>query len=189
MARRHLVSANFVCGFHTFAKGQMVWCLWLLCALAFALHSPTAHAELPEPKGQILLTIAGQIETTNKQGRAEFDRDMLENIGMVEFSTETPWTEGKTHFAGVPFSRLLDVISPKGSVARAVAANDYKADIPLAMLRENGALLAMRINGENMTLRNKGPLWIVFPWCQKSDLKHVEIYNYSVWQLLSLNIQ
>ena len=189
MACRRFAAANLV--YRTPANGQVrtVNRLWRICALALALLAPSAKAELPKPKGQVLLTISGQIRETNINGQAAFDREMLENMGMVAFETETPWTEGQVEFAGVPFDRLLDSVAPAGSIAKARAANDYSADIPLPTLRETGAILAMRLNGENMTLRDKGPLWIVFPWSQNPDLKHVEMYNCSVWQLVSLHIQ
>ena len=189
MAYWHIVSTKSNHGHHAYGQRHAVRLLSFLCALALLLLSPSAHADLPEPEGQVLLTISGKIQETNGRDRAAFDRDMLEDMGMVTLDTETPWTEEKVRFTGVPFARLLDAVSAKGPVASAVAANDYKADIPIATLRETGAILAMRLNGEDMTLRDKGPLWIVFPWSQNPDLKHAEIYNYSVWQLISLHIQ
>jgi len=148
-----------------------------------------ARTELPEPRGQVILTISGLISETNIEDRAEFDAEMLQRIGMVDLATETPWTEGTTQFSGVPFGRLLDAVGPKGSLARAVAANDYAVDIPITTLRDEGAILAMRINGKDMTLREKGPLWIIFPWSDRPELDRVEIYNLAIWQLLSLHIQ
>jgi len=162
---------------------------WILLALVIPLLVADAQAELPKPQGQVLLTISGQIEETNTDDRAEFDRGMLQRIGMVELKTQTPWTEGESHFVGVPVARLLDVTATKGSIVRATAANDYKADIPIAILREAGAVLAIRMDGKELTLRDKGPLWIVFPWSEQPELDRIEIYNYAVWQLLSLHVQ
>ncbi|MGI9505290.1 MAG: molybdopterin-dependent oxidoreductase [Geminicoccaceae bacterium] len=167
----------------------MVRRLWVFLGLAAFLLSTDVHAELPKPAGKILLTVGGLIDETNSGDRAEFDRDMLESIGMVELTTQTPWTEGETRFAGVPVSRLLDLVAIRGAVVRASAANDYQADIPVATLRDAGAVLAMRMNGKDLTLRDKGPLWIVFPWSEQPELDRIEIYNYAVWQLLTLHVR
>ncbi len=153
------------------------------------LVSTYARAELPEPQGRVLLTISGLISETNNGDHAKFDRNMLQRLGMVEVKTQTPWTEGEANFAGVPLAQLLDAVGTRGVSLYAVAANDYKADIPIAVLRENGAILAMRMNGRDLTLRDKGPLWIIFPWSEQPELDRIEIYNYAVWQLLSIHVQ
>jgi hypothetical protein len=114
---------------------------------------------------------------------------MLLRLGMIEMKTQTPWTDGEANFTGVPLAQLLDAVGTKGTSVHAVAANDYQADIPIAVLEESGALLAMRMNGQDLTLRDKGPLWIVFPWSEKPELDRVEIYNYAVWQLLSMHVR
>ena len=44
-------------------------------------------------------------------------------------------------------------------------------------------------NGQEMTVRNKGPLWIVYPVDQFDELKK-EIYSIrSIWQLARLTIK
>lgn len=163
--------------------------IWILLGVALSLSATPVRAELPEPKGTVLLTISGLISETNVEDRAEFDRDMLLDIGMVEFKTTTPWTEGDVTFSGVLLAQLLDRVGPSGSFVHAIAANDYEANIPITILRDEGAIIAMQMNGEALTLRNKGPLWIIFPWSDKPDLDRVEIHNYAVWQLLSMQIQ
>ncbi len=157
--------------------------------LAIVVHSSQARADLPEPDGRVLLTISGQIEETNAGDRAEFDRGMLERLGMIELRTRTPWTKGEQLFLGVPLARLLDVVAAKGSIVHAIAANDYAADIPISALRDTGAFLAMHMDGNPLTLRDKGPLWIIYPWSQRPELDRTEWHNYAVWQLLSLHIR
>ncbi len=161
----------------------------MLAVVGVFLVSTYARAELPEPQGKVLLTISGLIGEANNGDRAEFDRDMLQDLGTVKVTTHTPWTEGEASFTGVPLAQLLDAVGARGSSVYAIAANDYKADIPTAVLKEAGAVLAMRMNGQDLTLRDKGPLWIVFPWSEQPELDRIEIYNYAVWQLLSMHVQ
>jgi hypothetical protein len=46
-----------------------------------------------------------------------------------------------------------------------------------------GAILAYRMNGAELSVRDKGPLWIMFPFDDKPELKSELIYSQSVWQL------
>ena len=53
-------------------------------------------------------------------------------------------------------------------------------------IRDNdssGAIIAYRMNGAEISVRDKGPLWIMFPFDQKPQLKAETIYSQSVWQL------
>lgn len=163
--------------------------LQIVMFIAMTAFSSTVKGELPEPHGQVLLTISGNIEEMNAGDQTEFDRNMLEELGLVDLTTRTPWTEGETNFRGIPMVRLLDLVGPRGVTIRASAANDYIADIPLSTLVDSDAFLAMSMNGKDLTLRDKGPLWIIFPWSDRPDLDRPEIHNYAVWQLLSLRVR
>jgi hypothetical protein len=61
--------------------------LLLLCCLAPSL---TWAGELPKPVGKPILTIYGNIENTNDNGKAVFDLASLEKLGMVSFETTSP---------------------------------------------------------------------------------------------------
>src|SRR5689334_12041468 len=77
-------------------------------ALGLGLSRGARAAKLGQPTEKVILTISGQISETNKDGAAEFDRPMLEALGMESFSTTTPWYDGPVKFEGVRMSRLLD---------------------------------------------------------------------------------
>jgi hypothetical protein len=162
----------------------------LFFALAFfALIPAPTDAGPPQPTGKTLLTVTGKIRETNAADRMEFDRALLEQLGLSKLTTSTPWTEGERAFVGVPFARLLDAIGATGSTVRATAANDYVVDIPISNLREANAFLAMNMDGKQLRLRDKGPLWIIYPWSQRPELNRIELHSYAVWQLQSLHIE
>jgi hypothetical protein len=155
----------------------------------FALFPASTDAGMSQNTGKTLLTVTGKIRTTNADGRVEFDRRLLEQLGLSNLKTSTPWTKGERTFAGVPLASLLDAIGATGSIARAAAANDYVVDIPISNLREANAFLAMSMDGKQLRLRDKGPLWIIYPWSQRPELNRIELHGYAVWQLQSLHIE
>jgi hypothetical protein len=61
--------------------------LLLLCCL---VQSVTWAGDLPKPVGKPILTIYGNIENTNENGKAVFDLASLEKLGVVSFETTSP---------------------------------------------------------------------------------------------------
>jgi hypothetical protein len=154
---------------------------------AIVTCAPVAVAEmLPKPSGDVILTVSGQIGKENAPGQADFDLDMLRAMPAVKFSTSTPWTEGTAEFEGVLMQTLMDAVAAKGKVIKATALNDYIADVDIKTTIEAGAILAYRMNGEYISVRDKGPLWIMFPFDEKPALKAEPIYSQSVWQLRNM---
>src|SRR3546814_17481820 len=77
--------------------------------LCLGMTRVDARAEtLPQPQGEVLLTVAGQITTTNVDGKAVFDRAMLEELGGTVMETSTAWTEGVPRLQGV-FVKTLKI--------------------------------------------------------------------------------
>jgi len=160
-------------------------------AIIFALLLPATlfAASLQAPVGKVILTVSGDIEHTNVGAEAHFDRDMLEALGVSEMSLETPWTEGRQTFGGVLGSKVLDAVGARGQRLIARAINDYEVEIPLADLRRYPVLFAMKQNNNYMKVRNKGPIWIIYPRETYPELDNEETKQKWVWQLKSIHIE
>ena len=159
----------------------------LVLAAAIIACAPVALADMLEkPNGDVILTITGQIGKENAPGQANFDIDMLRAMPAVKFSTSTPWTEGAAEFEGVLMQTLMEAVEAKGKSIKAAALNDYIADVDVKTVLEAGAILAYRMNGEELSVRDKGPLWIMFPFDEKPEFKAELIYSKSVWQLRTM---
>nr|WP_265516450.1 molybdopterin-dependent oxidoreductase [Nitratireductor luteus] len=162
-------------------------CMGIL--IAFGLHS-TAQAEtLPTPAGETILVIDGNIENTNAGDEAHFDRQMLEGLGMVEIVTTTPWYTSAATFEGVPLTKLMEYVGAKGTEIEAVALNDYRTTIPISDFAEFGTILAMKRDGVEMPVRDKGPLFIIYPYDSNADLHAQKYYSRSVWQIARMNVR
>lgn len=161
----------------------------MVAALTMGHVNGVLADEISKPKGEIILTISGRIENTNSEGIAQLDRAMLEGLGLVDIKTATPWFDSEMVFSGVPFSRLLEFVGAEGETITAVALNDYEVDIPISDTVETGVILASRLNGEEMTVRNKGPLFVIYPYDDMRELDNQTYYSRSAWQVTRLNIE
>ena len=159
-----------------------------LFALAGSILPATA-ATLATPKDKPILEIAGSIGTTNKEGVAVFDREMLESLGMETITTTTPWHKGQVTFEGVPMAKVMELVAAKGKTVKALALNDYVTQIPIEDFAKFGVILALKRDGEYMPVRDKGPLFIVYPYDSRPELKSQTYYGRSAWQLAKLIIE
>ncbi len=144
---------------------------------------------LPAPQGKVVLRMSGMIGNTNKDGTAEFDIAMLEKMGMQSFSTATPWYDGKVTFEGVSMAKLMDYVGAKGTTVQIKALNDYATDIPMEDFKKYPVILALKRDGNYMPVRDKGPLFIVYPYDSDPDLKHQRFYSRSAWQVAQIIVK
>ncbi len=156
--------------------------LWLVGGIA-------AAADLPTPKGKPILEITGAIGRTNAPGKAVFDLELLESLGLRELVTVTPWTRGEQRFAGVDPRALLQLVEARGSELEAVALDDYRAVIPIADLERFDMLLVTRLDGRPMKVRERGPLWLVYPWSRYPQTAEQPYRGRAVWQLRSIVVR
>ena len=147
-----------------------------------------AADRLSLPSDKVILSVSGRIRTVNKDGSAEFDRAMLEALGMESFETTTPWYNGPVKFEGVRMQKLMQAVGAAGESVTAVALNDYTTDIPIADFERYGVLLALKRDGNEMPVRDKGPLFIVYPYDSRPELKSLKFYSRSAWQVAKLEV-
>ena len=155
--------------------------------LLLAVGQP-ASAEIAAPQGEVILTVSGAIDDTNSAEGAQFDMEMLQAMPASGFDTTTTWTVGTTRFDGVPLKALLDAVGAKGTSVTATALNNYSVEIPLDVLEEQVPIVAYHINGETFSRRDKGPLWIVFPYDAGPAYQTELVYGWSIWQLSGLTV-
>jgi hypothetical protein len=160
----------------------------LLAWGAFLSEPSVAAATLPEPSGPVLLTVTGRIAQTNAPGEARFDRAMLEALGLRGLRTSTRFTDGVRAFEGVGLRAVLDRVGARGTQLEVRALNEYMVRLPLADLVFE-PLLAMRMDGEPLLPRNKGPIWIVYPRDEYRALQDERYDARWVWQVNRLHVE
>lgn len=147
-----------------------------------------AEPVLQEPKGPVILTVTGKIGRANgtdaaNRPVARFDRAMLEAMAQREIMTETPWHEGAPRFAGPKASALIAAVQASGETARAIALNDFVVEIPTVEWRRDDFILAITQNGAPMSVREKGPIFVIYSYKGVPKEKVGLLYNKSIWQL------
>ena len=120
---------------------------------------------------------------------ADWDMASLKKLPQKTFTTQTPWFKEPVTFTGPLLRDVLANAQLKGKMLDAVALDDYKSKIPVSDMMNFDVILAHSINGEQLTPKNKGPLFIVYPFDSKKELQAVLYYQRCVWQLKSLIVE
>jgi hypothetical protein len=160
-----------------------------IAALLLLLLPVMAQAAPPEPSGDPILVVSGSIGPTAKDGEIAFDRASLEKLDRTLIDTATPWFDGVSHFEGVRLDKLMEAVGATGTIVSAVAVNDYASDIPIEDFAKYGVILAYKRDGQYMTIRDKGPLFVVYPYDKDQNLKSKTFYARSVWQVKRLVVR
>lgn len=162
-------------------------------ALAYALLTSVtlmtfqAHA-LDLPTGDVILTVTGKLEHANVEGTAQFDMAMLDGLAQRTGEMETPWTDGKVTLSGPLLAAILEAAGAQGSVLKVRALNDYTAEIPFGDATDLQTILATKMNGAPMSVRDKGPLFLVYPFDLDASLYNEKYFSRSVWQIKDIEV-
>lgn len=148
-----------------------------------------AAQALDKPQGPVVLTLSGLLRKPNDGRHAHFDMAMIERLPQTSFSTRTPWYAQARKFTGPLLRDVLAAAGAKGTALRAVALNDYKVEIPVDDAMKYKVVMATRLDGQPMPLREKGPLFIIYPYDESADLRSERFYSRSAWQLRTLEVR
>lgn len=163
-----------------------------LVALSLLL-APGATA-MEAPAGTIILSITGAIEQGNARTpeggiKADFDLELLMSLPQKTTVTDTPWTEKAHSYQGPLLRDVLAAVKCTGRLLKVVALNDYAAEVPVSDAEEHDVILALMRDGEPIPIREKGPLFLVYPFDDDTSLQNQVIYNRSVWQIKAIEAE
>jgi hypothetical protein len=167
---------------------------WIACGFALLLPAAASAALVNkqlsgQPVGPVILTVSGHIAGVGSGPVVKLDRAMLESLGVKTLKTSTVWTIGEVVFEGVLVRDILDALGAHGDELVATALNDYVATLPLQEMYRYPVMLAYRMNGQDLQVKDKGPLWIVYPRDQFPELRNSVTDRKWVWQLRELEVR
>lgn len=153
------------------------------------LASMVSANDLPLPDGPVVLTVSGQITHTNSDSVALFDQAMLDDLTQKATVAATPWLEGTNTFSGPMGTAILDAVGVKGQTLQVFALNDYSADVPAQDMQDHDVIFGTAMNGKRLSVRDKGPLFLIYPFDEKPELFNEIHFGRSVWQVTRIDVK
>ena len=159
-------------------------------AAALLLASmPGVRAADNAASGPVVLTITGRLRRADGKKQATYDMATLARFKQYSFTTHTPWFQSPRQFTGPLLRDVLADAGADGSTLRAIALNDYRVTLPVQDALKYEVLVARLIDGQAIPVREKGPLFIIYPFDMDEELRNVVHYSRSAWQLKSIEVQ
>ena len=104
--------------------------------------------------------------------------------------TTNDYVDTATTFQG---PRLRAVLEPLNvgpdATLKMVALNDFSSNVPAVDAFEYDVILAVLRDGEPMSVRDKGPIWVIYPMDDHAELRDEAFNGRLVWQLKTIAIK
>jgi len=157
-------------------------------ALGAAVTLGLTLGAVAEGGGEPLLSVTGDFGDTAGQTTLTLDRAALQQLPQTTFKTSTIWTDGVHRFTGVSLADLMAELGVEDGMMIGTAINDYAVEIPMSDAVAGGPIIAYLMDGEAMRVRDKGPLWVIYPYDSDAAFRTEVVYSRSIWQLDRLKI-
>ena len=161
----------------------LAWAAIAAPAMTLPASAQTTTASTPQT-AQPVLTVTGKLRNGEK---VDLTMAQLRQLPRAQIKTTTPWHDGEQTFEGVPLAALLEHLGAKGDTLNVTALNKYSTVIPASDVSHQPILAYMR-NGEPMAVRDKGPLFVIYPYDRDPALKTERYFSRSAWQVRSIAI-
>jgi len=157
---------------------RWVWALVAAALLAWPMSG--SAAELGQPAGQVVLTVAGAVGATNRgpyddfedgffkhherkfDKAAAFDLAMLEGLGMHEVSVAYSGWPRTMRFEGPWLKDVLAAAGASGKDISVLALDGFASEISAADLDAYDWIVAVKRDGRYLDIGQRGPTWIVY---------------------------
>lgn len=159
------------------------------CLTPVAVAQATSASALLPPAGAVILEIRGLIGQRNDGDAARLDASALRALPQKQITTHMPWYDSRQTFSGPTLQSVLDLVQARGERLKLVALNDYSVEIPLADVTRYQPLLAHQINGKPLSVRDKGPLFLVYPFDSHPEIRNDVYYGRSIWQIAAIVVR
>ena len=165
---------------------------WAQTAPAGAAGAASLSAAMAAPTSKVMLVVSGAIDKSNVPGtpaRVELDAQAIDALPSYTIKTSTPWHKDAVAFSGPRLSDLLALVGARGETLHIKALNDYQIKVPVGDATKYQPILARRIDGKPMSIREKGPLFLMYPFDAHPELRNDIYFGRAIWQIATIDVK
>lgn len=152
-------------------------------------NGPRASGLCPPAAGLHVLRLVA----TESNRQAVCDLTGLQALPQRELVTSLPPSLGQAgahHWLGVSLRLLAERMGGgPGSVLQLAALNDYAVTVPWSDLVRYDPIVAYQRNGVALSVREKGPMMLIYPFDAYPELHAQQYLNRSIWQLHAITVK
>ncbi|MEM7269783.1 MAG: molybdopterin-dependent oxidoreductase [Pseudomonadota bacterium] len=159
-----------------------------------------------EVQGPVLLTISGAVENANRgavdpdvdkffdfsdaefERAAQFDYASLQKLDWLKANADFPKGGDVQEYEGPLLADVLKAAGATGETITLTALDGYAIEVKMQDMVEQGAILALKRNGQHFSVGDFGPSQIVFPRAERADLKDMPDDNW-IWSIYHIQVE
>lgn len=153
----------------------------------FCTPVAVANPQLDIPTGPMILSMAGKV-SGQRAGRVDFDAAMIDAMPQHNIKATTPWYKDSQMFSGPLLNDVLHAARATGEKLKLVALNDYAVEVPVSDAEQYHPVIARKINGKVLSVRDKGPLFLMYPFDDYPSIRNDIYYARCIWQLNRITV-
>ncbi|MER2496700.1 molybdopterin-dependent oxidoreductase [Vibrio neptunius] len=120
----------------------------------------------------------------NRQPETLVYDQLVSQYPTTSFTTQLPWQPEAHEFTGVRVSDMLEQLGIQDTTSVSfIALNDYSASVTIENIVKYEPIIAYKMNGKKMKVRNKGPYWLVFNLDKFPEIDNTTFHSQMVWQI------
>ena len=157
---------------------------------SLAIMAVAATISLPAWASSGVYSFTGKIALQGAISAREISAADFAAIGQTTIETKVLTLGDQPHkVTGVLARDLLNYVGSIGNKISVVALDGYTMEIPMEDIQQYDVVIATEIDGKALTVRDKGPAWIIYPVSQHKELDDTVYEARSVWQAKSITIE
>ena len=120
----------------------------------------------------------------------EVTDETFDEIGYTEIKTRLVGeADTVSTVRGVRFSTLLEHYGVEAEMLQVTGLDGYMAEVPVDELKRYPVVIATEIDGKRLSVRTKGPGWVVYPFTDHPEIEDQLREARSVWQVSEISAQ
>lgn len=159
----------------------------MLIALLFAGGNVWAK-DLPvaADTGPVILTV---MNSGAPEERVQFTLRDLKALESRTFTLTHDWSDGPHTYKGPLLSAVLAEAGASGNTVKLRALNEYFIEIERPFIDKYQPILAWQEDGRTLSIRSKGPLWLLTPLHKYPELGEPANVSKLIWQLSTIEVR
>ena len=129
------------------------------------------------------------INFSSGQGDRQYTLSQLLQLPQHEITTNLPWTEEPHTYSGPYRGDVLKSVQATGQWLCFEALDKYKVTLNYQRIKAFKPILALKRDGSFLTIRTKGPIWLILPVDDHAALDAALYNDFMVWHLVKIGVQ
>lgn len=127
------------------------------------MPSTPPYPPIPQPAGNRDRVLIVNTDSSTHCGSKEliFSEKQLEELPQKTFKTQHTWATTPQEFSGPLLADVLKKICPSARDIYLRSLDQYSIMVNFSKVAKYEPILALKIDGQPLTIREKGPLWLM----------------------------